>query len=224
MKIGNLLLLCLVFFVASCSTDIVDNDFYCEKKGEYLGDYPLEPASDSLFPYEINQKLIFVNAANEEVTLEQMNYSNTSSIMNIRTVCGGPNLPAYEFDSYTHHEKRAQYRSTDYQHYIMVQVNNQVIERTDNTFYVMDMLTVYGATYINFVASDRGNPDLVPDYLTGDGIQRLADTTLLGYTFEDVYFYKNSFTTTTELFYNPTFGVVAYRRYDGELWVLDRIE
>lgn len=225
MKIKILTIFSVIIIANSCIDDNVQNDFYCEVEGRYLGDFPLTAQTESLLPYEIGKSLVFVDSlGNETIFYEEEPLNQEIEDRNVRTVCGGSWLDVHEFDYYTEHKKRATYYSNDINARLYISAFKSYFEVTDTSFIPYDYFTL-SVDWSNFQLGymDDGSdistysPFLKEEWVT----ETIGDTTLLGRSFSNVF--KSKF-ETNPIYYSKTTGLAAFRSHDNVFWVFDRAE
>ncbi|MGB0864668.1 MAG: hypothetical protein ACPG19_03555 [Saprospiraceae bacterium] len=220
----NFLLLTILSTLAfgSCVSDITENTYTCEEKGEFLGEFLITPASNEYWDYEADQKRIYVNATGQEVTLIANNYFDAISDRTIRNVCGDWSMPIRESDLIRVQRKNVNYRNSATGIYMYLSLESTVINVTEDSEDIVDIIYISaGNAYYNFVIDDRGNSDNIPDYLNKGNLEMISDTSFLGHQFSDIY-YDDLFEQPA--FFNKSQGIVAFYANDETFYVLDRIE
>ena len=212
------ILLPLVF--GACVSDITENTYICEEKGEFLGEFLLTPEANEYWAYESGQKRIYVSTAGNELELTASSYTDVIDDLEIRTVCGDWSTPIREIDFIKRSQKRVSYRNNSISFFLYLE--STAINVTEYNQQIVDIMTVSGGnSYYNFVASDRGNSNNIPSYLWQSNLETVSDTTFLGRQFNDLY-YDDLHTRPT--FFNKAQGIVAFYDFNETFYVLDRIE
>lgn len=222
MKQFLLLLLVIISIVSyqGCVNDVIDNTFYCEEEGIFFGDALFSETSNSFWSYQPNQKLIFKDVNGNEIELIQEDYDSTVQPMVLQTVCGGPQLPAHEFHSVNAENKVVVFENESRSINIyMAQAITPWYEIEDELSY-FETLNIYSAYSYFYFATDKVGEMDTPNYMWLGNYEQV-DTTILGKTFQDVYYNPNY---TYSGFYSKSQGLVAFYDNDINLYVLDRVE
>lgn len=221
MKNFLLLTILLPLTFGACVNDITENTYYCEEKGEFLGEFLITPKSNEYWVYSPEQKRIYVNAAGNELEMTaSSSYYEYINDYQIRTICGDWSTPIQEIDFIRTEQKNAYYRNGNANMYLSLE--SAAINITEDSEQIIDIMTVSaGNASYSFVVDDRGNSDNIPNYFWQGNLEMVNDTTFLGRQFNDVY-YEDFYTNPT--FFNKTQGIIAFYDYNQTFYVLDRIE
>jgi hypothetical protein len=204
----------------SCVNDVIDNTFYCEEEGIFFGNALFSETSNSFWSYQPNQKLIFKDVNGNELELMQEDYDSTVQPMILQTVCGGPQLPAHEFHSVNAENKYVVFQDEARTVSIYMALSiTPWYEIEDELSYFETVNISSNFTYFYFATDKVGSID-TPNYMWLGNYEQV-DTTLLGKTFQDVYYNPNF---NYSGFYSKSQGLVAFYDNDTNLYVLDRIE
>ncbi len=211
-----------LFFFSACLEDEINTNFYCEEKGSDLGTFLLMPESEDFWVYEPGQKLYFQDSVGNELMFEEETpLLDSLESRVVRTVCGNGDTPEREQDIMKAAVKSVHYTTpTNNRLSIHYRIGVNLWETTEDNETMYDNVSIYlPYSYYNFVSSKRGNDFDTPNYLWL-GKYEQADTTLLGRSFNDVYFSDDQLHS----FFNKEKGVVAFYDHNRTLFVLDRIE
>lgn len=227
MKKSNLKLvslLCFISFTILISSCKKEDANLCED--EFLGFFRLLKSSTESIPFNKTTKLIFQDSLGDEVVMQfKVDSSNYNSGQVIYT-------GKCKYDETYEKEYRAE---IDLYNYIISEVGDSldmdfkirlIVEPFNNNFgnvNVSDKLHLFRIVKNNSSDSEEVLTILVNQreltYEELSNFPKPQSITLLGREFEDVYYDYNALA-----YYNYSYGLIAFRDWDNNLWVLNRTE
>jgi hypothetical protein len=231
LKYYSILLIISLASCESCET--------CDAELIEVGELFFQEESLVSLPYSGAERIVYVNEAGEEHAFRSLRGWELFDFQLIdEIVCSSQGIfPRSTFTYFKSQLQTLDYRAENTSETISLRL---IIRSTDinNEFFGVENLydgldiamrrvdTSYGS--LHFLWHDRTNSILdMTDSPLFAGRNFSSDTTLLGRSFEDVYWNVGQLREDelfTALFFNRQMGVVAFVDYRYELWVLDRIE
>ena len=210
----------------------------CKKCGEdvNLGDYEVtEQSKTDWFPFISADKLSFENENGDSIEIKIANRKDEMEYINFRDICKGTKLNDAAKEFYRSEKLLVEYSAFygDNTFFlsailnvdrIVIQGNTSYFNLFDKIIYRMRIQDYNSAENLNIsgevtlVADKRENAIENEDLWHGDPIKFAEQIILNGKTFQNVWYHESDGVPT--LYVQQGKGIIAFRGFNGQVWVL----
>ena len=230
-KIFFLTISTFVLIGPGCKKDLVN----CQD--EKVGDIFFTKNTAAFLPLTGNEKLVFIDATGTEMRFQCNQPAVGRFRCNVENHCTGPDLTPHF--KYLESDTKSLYfqtpSSTAPVNFTLTSTLNNALVKTENETALFENFActffdgTVGGSLVNIILDQRGSdPLLLKNLLDAQSYRAIADTTILGKQFTELFAGKPISGTPagskTVVYYQKNKGIAAFSMSDGRVWVYDRTE
>lgn len=221
----------LIFINPGCKKDPVN----CQD--EKIGDIFFTKNTADFLPLTGNEKLVFKDATGTEMRFQCNAPAVGRFHCNVEKLCEGLDLSTHF--KYLESDTKNLYFQTPssiapVNFTLTTTLNNAILKTKDETALFENFACTFfdgtaGGSLINIILDQRGSdPLLLKNLLDAESYRTIADTTILGKQFTELFVGKpisgTPASSKSVVFYQKNKGIAAFSLSDGRVWVYDRTE